>query len=108
MPELNVDHDTGAHRFTTTVDGERAVLDYTIAAGVMTITHTGVPRPVEGRGIAAELMRHALKAAQEHGWRVVPACSYAAAYMTKHAQDAEAGSKQHESDLLDEALDESF
>jgi predicted GNAT family acetyltransferase len=26
----------------------------------MTITHTGVPQPIGGRGIAAELMRNAL------------------------------------------------
>jgi uncharacterized protein len=108
MSELSIDHDTGARRFTTVVDGERAVLDYTIAAGVMTITHTGVPRPIEGRGVAAGLMRRALETAHEHGWRVVPACSYAAAYIAKHPQDADERSKQHESDLLDEALDESF
>ena len=40
---IEIDHDVAAHRFTTTVDGERAVLDYTLAADVMTITHTEVP-----------------------------------------------------------------
>ena len=47
----------------------------------MTITHTGVPKRIEGRGIAGELMRGALSTAGMNGWRVVPACSYAAAYM---------------------------
>lgn len=102
-----IDHDVAAHRFTTTVDGERAVLDYTLAANVMTITHTGVPGPIEGRGIAAQLTRTALDTARANGWRVVPACSYAAAYLARHPLD-DAGRKQHESDLLDEALDESF
>ena len=104
---IEINHDSTAHRFTTTVDGQRAVLDYTLAANVMTITHTEVPGPIEGRGIAAELTRKALDAAREHGWRVVPACSYAASYLAKHPLDDE-GRKQHESDLLDEALDESF
>jgi predicted GNAT family acetyltransferase len=104
---IEIEHDTTAHRFTTTVDGQRAVLDYTLAADVMTITHTEVPGPIEGRGIAAQLTRQALAAARERGWRVVPACSYAAAYIARHPLDAE-GRKQHESDLLDEALDESF
>jgi uncharacterized protein len=104
---IEINHDTAAHRFSTTVDGERAVLDYTLAADVMTITHTEVPSPIEGRGIAAQLTRKALDVARERGWRVVPACSYAASYLARHPLDDE-GRKQHESDLLDEALDESF
>jgi predicted GNAT family acetyltransferase len=102
-----IDHDAAAHRFTTTVDGERAVLDYTLVADVMTITHTEVPRPIEGRGIAAQLTRQAIETALEHRWRVVPACSYAAGYLARHPLDDD-GRKQHQSDLLDEALDESF
>ena len=106
---IPVNHEAAAHRLTTEVDGARAVLDYTLEAGVMTITHTGVPKPIEGRGIAGELMRAALSAARNNGWRVVPACSYAAAYIEKHPEEAPAsGSHQHESDLLDEALEESF
>ena len=38
---------------------------------------------------------------------VVPACSYAADYMAKHPQER-ADLRQHESDMLDEALEESF
>jgi predicted GNAT family acetyltransferase len=105
-----VEHERDAHRFSTVVDGERAVLDYQLAGGVMTITHTGVPAAIEGRGIAGRLMREALNVARVNDWRVVAACSYAAAYMEKHADEtARAGKRrQHESDLLDEALDESF
>jgi predicted GNAT family acetyltransferase len=104
---IEINHDTVAHRFTAIVDGQRAVLDYTLAADIMTITHTAVPGPIEGRGIAAQLTEKALDAAREHGWRVVPACSYAASYLARHPIDEETR-KQHESDLLDEALDESF
>jgi len=106
---MQVRHDAAAHRFTTEVDDERAVLDYSLSAGVMTITHTGVPKPIEGRGIAGELMREALSAAKSNGWRVVPACSYAAAYIARHPEEAPGNSSnQHQSDLLDEALEESF
>jgi predicted GNAT family acetyltransferase len=117
---IEVEHDAAARRFTADVAGERAVLDYTLADGVMTITHTGVPRPIEGRGVAAELMRQALKAARVGGWRVVPVCSYAVAYLEKHPEEAPADvtgtsdhesdlkASDHESDLLDEALEESF
>jgi len=129
VTSLEVDHDTAARRFSTVVDGERAVLDYSLTGSTMTITHTGVPTPIQGRGVAAELMRGALEAASARGWQIVPACSYAAAYMARNSPDArrphdatrphdalqpgdaggaaEAG-RRHQSDLLDEALEESF
>jgi predicted GNAT family acetyltransferase len=90
------------------LEGQRAVLDYVLDGNTMTIAHTGVPPPIAGRGIAAELVRSALAAARAGGWKVVPACSYAADYMAKHPQECAADLRQHESDLLDEALEESF
>ena len=100
-----VKHDTEAQSFSTVVDGERAVLDYRVSNRIMTITHTGVPPAIAGRGIAAELMRAAVAAAGAAGWTVNPVCSYAAAYMRRHPDGSE---RQHEEELLDEALDESF
>ena len=105
MKTVIIDHDIPVQRFTTDVDGHRAVLEYRRSERVMTITHTGVPPAIGGRGIAAELMRAALGAARAAGWTVNPVCSYAAAYMRRHPDNAE---RQHEEDLLDEALDESF
>ncbi|MGB6307384.1 MAG: GNAT family N-acetyltransferase, partial [Steroidobacteraceae bacterium] len=101
-----IDHDSSAQRFTTEVEGSRAQLDYTLSGGIMTITHTRVPPQIGGRGIAAQLMAAALGTAHSAGWKVDPACSYAAAYMAKHPQ--ESADLRHIDDLLDEALDESF
>ena len=106
-----ISHDPIAHRFTIEVDGSHAQLDYTLADRVMTITHTRVPPAIGGRGIAAELMRAALSAAQAAGWTVNPACSYAKAYMAKQAAESHAvdsDEQRHVDHLLDEALDESF
>jgi hypothetical protein len=100
-----IEHDSSAHRFSTEVEGLRAGLDYTLAGDVMTITRTDVPEPISGRGIAADLMRAALNAARSAGWKVVPHCSYAAAYLRRHPDEEE---RRHEDDLLDEALEESF
>ena len=105
MSTTIISHDLSSRQFTTDVDGNRAHLDYTLDDGVMTITHTRVPPAIGGRGIAGELMAAALEAARAAGWTVKPACSYAKAYMERHARS---GDKQHMDDLLDEALDESF
>jgi len=86
---LNVEHHTAAHRFDVVVDGFRCVLEYSLAGQVMTITHTGVPDEVGGRGIAAELARTAFETARAQGWKVVPACSYARVYIGKHPEYAD-------------------
>ena len=85
MTTSTIRHDPSARQFAADIDGNRAHLDYTLADGVMTITHTRVPPAIGGRGIAGELMAAALDAARTAGWRVEPACSYAKAYMAKHA-----------------------
>jgi uncharacterized protein len=83
-----IQHDRAAHRFETHVEGARCVLDYTLTPGadhsVMTITYTGVPASVGGRGIAAALVEAALETARDEGWTVRPACSYAAVWMQRH------------------------
>lgn len=84
--DLTIAHDAARHHFEVLVDGQRCVLDYTLADTVMTITHTGVPEAVGGRGIAAQLLGAAVAAARGAGWRIVPACSYAAAYFRRHAE----------------------
>ena len=81
-----IEHDVQAQRFLTELEGFRAVLDYRLSGRVMTITHTGVPESISGRGVAAELMRAALGAAKTAGWEVAPACSYASAYMRRHSE----------------------
>lgn len=85
----DIAHDAAKHRFETVVEGERCTLDYDLAGTTMTITHTRVPEPVEGRGIAAALMEAALTHARASGWRVVPRCSYAVAYLGKHPEWAD-------------------
>jgi uncharacterized protein len=84
----DIQHLARVHRFETVVDGVTCELDYTLHDGVMTITHTGVPSDVGGRGIAGELVRAAFETARKEGWKVVPACSYASVWIGRHPEYA--------------------
>lgn len=67
----------------------RATVPGTDAAGRLTwkargddvrvADHTLVPRELEGRGIAAALVDALVADAREHGFKIVPQCSYIAA-----------------------------
>ncbi|MGB4860735.1 MAG: GNAT family N-acetyltransferase [Dokdonella sp.] len=81
-----VSHEPSAHRFVIKTDGEQSVLDYRLEGDVMTITHTGVPNALSGRGLAGDMTRAAFEAARAKGWKVVPACSYVAGWVEKHAE----------------------
>jgi uncharacterized protein len=85
----DIQHEADHHRFITTVEGHPCVLDYVLSGPVMTITHTGVPPAVAGKGIAAELTRVALETARQSHWKVVPQCSYAALYVERHPEYAD-------------------
>ena len=81
-------HDPRACRFETLVDGHHNELAYRLDAGVMVIWHTGVAPELQGRGIAAALVREALAWAQAAGLKVEPRCSYVRAYMQRHPATA--------------------
>lgn len=81
--------DDNNHRFELLVDGHVAVLEYRLEEGGMVITHTGVPDAIGGRGIAAVLTRAALEHARAQGLKVIPACTYAAAFIRRHGEYAD-------------------
>lgn len=83
---LTVSHNQAGQCFEAVVDGHRCVVDYLLRDGVMTVTHTGVPDAVGGRGIAAELTKFALDAVSRAGWKLIPACTYTAAYVRRHPE----------------------
>lgn len=83
---LNVIHNTAQHRFEATVDGLLCRADYELHQGVMAMTHTIVPRELEGRGIAGQLVRTALQWARDQQLRVKPVCSYVEVYLRRHPE----------------------
>ena len=81
-----VKHDAARRRFSIRVEGHDAGLDYELREASMVITHTGVPSAVEGRGLASQLTRAAFEHARAAGWKVRPACTYAAAWARRHPE----------------------
>jgi len=83
---MKVTHQLAAQEFSVEVEGYLGALDYDLRGHTMTITHTLVPEAIGGRGVAAELTRVALETARANGWKVVPMCSYAVAYLRRHPE----------------------
>lgn len=84
MPPIQ--HDPAAGRFSTTADGHEARLDYQLQEGWMVIRHTRVPAAIAGGGVASRLTRAAFDHARDQGWKVRPACAYAAGWAERHPE----------------------
>lgn len=95
-PSITVRHEPDQSRYSATVDGALAVVNYQRHDGLIAFTHTEVPPEIEGRGVASALARKALDDARATGQQVVPACEFFAYFMDEHPEydDLRAASRQ--------------
>jgi predicted GNAT family acetyltransferase len=85
--DLEVKHDEKAGKYYAVVDGLESVCEYGPAGDrVLNFSHTYVPSALRGRGIADELVRHALDDALARGYKVIPSCWFVRVYMDRHAK----------------------
>ena len=84
--EYNIKHNELKNRFETEVEGKIALVDYRVNDGVYVVTHTEVPKELEGRGIAAALTKYLLDYVRENGLKVHPVCPYTKVYIQKHQE----------------------
>ena len=82
----SVRNNTALSRFELDVDGGTAVANYTVADGVITFTHTEVPLPARGAGVASRLIQSALEMVRALGLKVVARCCFVRAYLAKHPE----------------------
>ena len=86
MHQLDIRHDTGAHRFEVQLDEGTAYLAYMdLGKQTLDFNRTFEPDPLRGRGIAAALAEQALSYAERNGYTVIPSCSYVERYMQRRA-----------------------
>lgn len=84
--ELPLCDNRAASRFEAELDGQLAIIEYTLHDGVLTLTHTEVPPAFQGKGVASRLIGFALAAARQDALKVVPQCPMVGSYMQRHAE----------------------
>lgn len=77
---------TEAERYELELNGEISVANYQLQGNNLVITYVGVPPALRGQGVAAKLMDGVVADARQRGLKIIPICSYAAAYMQRHAE----------------------
>jgi uncharacterized protein len=82
-------NNTIQHRFELEVEGHIAAAYYELAPGIITFTHTEVPKELGGKGVGSRLVKGALDQVRQDGLKVVPNCPFVRAYIEKHHEEAD-------------------
>lgn len=73
-------------RFEAATEGQVAVVEYNLIENGIVISHTEVPKALEGRGIATRLYEAVFAAAREEHRRVIPVCPVFALYIKRRPE----------------------
>ena len=76
------------NRFELEAEGHIAFSAYERSAGLVTITHTEVPKELGGRGIGTALARGLLDLIRVEGVKVKPLCPFVKAFIEKNPEYA--------------------
>ncbi|AFL79979.1 putative acetyltransferase [Aequorivita sublithincola DSM 14238] len=74
------------NRFETTIDGHKAIIEYSVLPGILSLNHTEVPKELAGQGVAGEMTEKALLEIELRGLKVIPKCSFIKSYIDKHPE----------------------
>lgn len=69
------------------VDGHIAFIECILNKdNIMFLTHTEVPRALEGKGVGSRIVLKALEYIKEHNYTLAPLCPFVAKYLRIHPE----------------------
>jgi uncharacterized protein len=101
LDEVAVNHNEEKQRFEAVAGKLRAFVTYRRTPERITLLHTEVPPPLEGKGLAGKLVRAALEFARAHHLQVVPLCPYVSSFIRRHKEYQDLVSAEQLQKMLD-------
>lgn len=83
---MEVIHDIEKQKFYVVIDELESHLEYVRMNNILNLNHTYVPNALRGRGIAGKIVKAALTFAEQNNLKIIPSCSYVAAYIQRHKE----------------------
>lgn len=74
------------NRFEAEIDGQMAVIEYSVKPGIVSLNHTEVPEALSGKGVASEMIEKVLLQIEQRGLKVIPVCPFIKKYIQKHPE----------------------
>jgi len=86
MEDLQLIDNEEAKRYEIHVDGLVPRIEYIKAKEKIYLTHTEVPKGLEGKGIGTALVKAVLEDIDKKGLTLVPLCPFVALYLKRHPE----------------------
>jgi predicted GNAT family acetyltransferase len=83
---IEIVNNEAVHNFEFVVDGHRSFIDYKVKDDKIYLVHTEVPTELEGRGVAAAMVKKAFEYIEQADLKLVPLCSYVQSYLKSHPE----------------------
>jgi uncharacterized protein len=80
---IEIKNNTEEDKFTSTIDGYEAYLEYSQSGDRITFEKVFTPVEIRGKGIAAKLVEYAFEYAKKNDLKVYPHCSYIISYLSR-------------------------
>jgi len=84
--KINFTNNTKRSRYELVTDGHISYVEYMLPGKKLILTHTEVPKALEGKGIGSKLIDHVLDDAKNLGLKVIPLCPFIASYIKRHPE----------------------
>lgn len=82
MTTAAITHQPAQQRFVLQLDGDEASVHYQLSGQHINFDHTYVPPAFRGKGLAEQLVRHALAWANAQQYQLSASCSYVQRFLT--------------------------
>ncbi len=82
-----VTHQPEDSLFIIKIGEDMAYQEYIQTKTDLVISHTEVPKALEGKGLGSLLAKNALEYAEANSLKVMPLCPFMAAYVRKHYEE---------------------
>ena len=74
------------NRFEFHIGDQVAVADYRVSGNEILLPHVGVPKALEGQGIASALVLAVLKNIEGRELKLIPLCPFVVTYVQRHPE----------------------
>jgi uncharacterized protein len=87
VDETDFSNRSEERRFELQIEEHTAFIEYILnTKGVLFLTHTEVPKELEGRGIGSRLVKAVFKHAESNDLKIAPICPFVKAYLQRHPE----------------------
>lgn len=85
--KLRITQNAERKRFELDTDGKLSIIEYIqMHPDTIALTHTEVHPDLEGQGVGSRLVRGVLELLEQQNKKVMPFCSFVAAYIRRHPE----------------------